>query len=65
MPDYTFVCQQCGTQFEEHLSFNANRARLSCPNGHKNVRRVYTTPQIIFHGNGYYVTDHKKKDKTP
>lgn len=64
MPAYSFICQKCGAQFEEHLSFNAKRTRLVCPNGHHSVRRIYTAPQVIFKGTGFYVTDSKKKEPT-
>ncbi len=59
MPEYSFVCPQCGAHFERHLSVNQDRTHLKCPNGHSGVRRVYTAPQITFKGSGFYVTEHK------
>ncbi len=64
MPDYSFICQQCGAHFTQHLSFNADRQHLSCPNGHKSVQRIYSAPQVTFKGSGFYVTDTKKSKKT-
>ena len=64
MPEYSFVCQECGAHFDRHLDFNQSRANLVCPNGHHQIRRVYTAPQINFKGSGFYVTDSKKSHKT-
>jgi len=63
MPEYSFICQKCGAHFSHHLTFNADRSNLSCPNGHQNVQRIYTAPQVTFKGRGFYVTDSKKESK--
>jgi putative FmdB family regulatory protein len=61
MPRYVFFCQECGERFEKDLPFNSNLANVSCPKGHREVRRVYTAPPILFKGKGFYVTDHRKE----
>ncbi len=63
MPDYSFVCEECGAHFTKHLGFNQNRSNLVCPNGHHHIQREYTAPQVNFKGSGFYVTDSKKTDK--
>jgi len=64
MPEYSFICQQCGAHFKQHLAFNADRSHLSCPSGHQRVQRIYTAPQVTFKGNGFYITDSKKESKS-
>ncbi len=61
MPVYSFVCPVCGARFDERLSFSEDTNHVSCPNGHEGVRRVFSTPSIVFKGSGFYVTDHPKK----
>ena len=61
MPVYSFVCPVCGERFDERLSFNEDMHRVTCPNGHVGVRRVFSTPSIVFKGSGFYVTDSRKK----
>jgi putative FmdB family regulatory protein len=64
MPEYSFHCPQCGTKFDQHLDISSDRSHIRCPNGHPNVQRRYTAPQVSFKGSGFYITDSKKKAKT-
>jgi putative FmdB family regulatory protein len=59
MPVYTYMCEECGVQFERQQKFS--EAPLTrCPEcGKKTLRKVYTPVGIVFKGSGFYATDHK------
>jgi|YelNatPaOPRAMG01_1025707.scaffolds.fasta_scaffold24557_3 putative FmdB family regulatory protein len=61
MPVYEFVCSTCGAHFEKWISFRQNGDEVTCPNGHKQVARVYSAPAVVFKGSGWYSTDHRPK----
>lgn len=63
MPIYNYVCRACDTKFEKYVSFRENADLQSCPQGHTQVRRVFTAPAVVFKGNGFYVTDSRPKSK--
>lgn len=60
MPVYAFYCSTCGDRFDARLSFQEDGKAVTCPQGHKEVRKVYSTPSVVFKGSGFYVTDHRK-----
>ncbi len=60
MPSYDFSCSVCGARFEQQIPFQGNRGAVTCPNGHSQVRRIYTAPSVVFKGSGWYVTDHRR-----
>ncbi|MBI3160533.1 MAG: zinc ribbon domain-containing protein [Chloroflexi bacterium] len=62
MPTYNYECRQCGAEFNRNLHYNEDPARVDCPNGHAQVRRVYIAPPVVFKGSGYYVTDSHPAD---
>jgi putative FmdB family regulatory protein len=64
MPRYEFSCPVCGQTFEKTLSFQETQVGVRCPSGHKNVRRVYTAPLVMFKGSGFYVTDHRSSTES-
>jgi len=57
MPIYEYECKECGVRFDRLQAFG-EPAPDRCPNGHPQVHRVFSEPTIIFHGSGFYVTDH-------
>jgi len=59
MPTYTFRCETCGVVFDKFLSFHDDQSRVTCPNGHATVHRVFRPPAVVFKGSGFYVTDHR------
>ncbi len=59
MPLYEYECRTCGTTFERRQHFGDAPVQ-QCPNGHGNVRRVYSPAGVIFKGTGWYVTDSRK-----
>lgn len=60
MPVYDFTCAECGARFEKRIPFAGNHQDVTCPQGHRAVRRMYAPPQVVFKGSGWYVTDHRK-----
>jgi putative FmdB family regulatory protein len=61
MPVYVYKCEVCGVVFEKRCHVNENLSGLVCPNNHTQLQRVYTSPNIIFKGPGFYVTDSRSK----
>jgi len=59
MPVYEYECLECGLHFERLQHFNAPPI-AECPHGHRNVRRVFSPPAIVFKAPGFYVTDNRK-----
>ncbi len=58
MPIYTYLCDNCGVQFEKQQSFN-DQPLYRCPEcGKKALRKVYQPVGIVFKGSGFYATDH-------
>jgi putative FmdB family regulatory protein len=64
MPSYTFLCPKCGQRFERNLPVDADQSQVVCPNGHRQVQRVYLAPPVMFKGHGYYVTDNHTANKS-
>ncbi|MGA9348944.1 MAG: FmdB family zinc ribbon protein [Anaerolineae bacterium] len=62
MPMYEYECLECGLHFECLQHFN-DPLVTQCPRGHRNVRRVFSPPAIIFKGSGFYVTDNRNDSK--
>ena len=58
MPIYEYECCVCGTHFERLQRFGQEEA--VCPHGHRDVRRLFSPPAIIFNGSGFYVTDSRR-----
>lgn len=61
MPTYEFICKVCGSHFEKHIAFDQNANQVICPNGHKQTRKIYSAPEIIYKGSGFYTTDNRSK----
>jgi putative FmdB family regulatory protein len=58
MPVYEYECLDCGLRFE-CLQDVEDRDSAKCPRGHRNVRRLFSPPAIVFKGSGFYVTDNR------
>ena len=61
MSRYLYKCPQCGAIFEQVRPIGSDPKGITCPNGHKNIERIYSAPPVVFKGSGYYVTDNRKK----
>lgn len=60
MPIYEFVCQACGNEFEQILSFSETRTPACSKCGSDQVVRQVGRPAIHFKGSGWYINDSKK-----
>jgi predicted nucleic acid-binding Zn ribbon protein len=60
MPRFDSQCQTCGLVSEAELAFGTRPAHLTCPRGHREVRKRFSPPAIVSKGSGGYVTDHRK-----
>ncbi|HFC10179.1 MAG TPA: hypothetical protein ENJ54_10080 [Chloroflexi bacterium] len=58
MPAYTFRCRVCGEVFTRRYSFRDDLSAVTCPQGHREVERVFVPPAVVFKGSGFYITDH-------
>jgi putative FmdB family regulatory protein len=61
MPVYVYECEVCGKRFEEHRHYGSPHP-TTCPDGHEPIHRVFSPPNIIFRGSGFYVTDHARSN---
>lgn len=62
MPIYEFICENCGHEFEQLLSFSA-KSYPACPTCEADaVKRRMSKPAIHFKGSGWYITDSKKSN---
>jgi putative FmdB family regulatory protein len=58
MPVYTYRCDECGVQFEQHQKFTDD-SLVVCPEcGQEALKKVYHPVGIVFKGSGFYATDH-------
>jgi putative FmdB family regulatory protein len=62
VPIYEFVCEACGTEFEQIQSFSDSSVP-TCVSCHSTqVARRMGRPAIHFKGSGWYITDSKKSN---
>ena len=58
MPVYTYRCDECGVQFDQHQKFTDDPL-VVCPEcGQEALKKVYHPVGIVFKGSGFYATDH-------
>ena len=64
MPSYDFKCKDCKTTFSIFASFSSIiGCRTSCPCcKSENIERVYSPPNVIYKGKGFYTTDNEKEE---
>lgn len=61
MPYYEYRCTKCGKTFEKFNAIkDADRSQV-CPSCGSEAIRHFVVPEVIFHGSGYYVTDHRSE----
>jgi len=62
MPTYSYICQDCGYEFEQFQSINARPLR-KCPRcGKRGLKRLIGAGAgIIFRGSGFYQTDYRSE----
>lgn len=60
MPVYTYRCESCGVQFDQHQSFE-EESLVVCPEcQERSLRKLIQPVGIVFKGSGFYVTDNRK-----
>ena len=64
MPIYEYQCDNCSYQFEVKQSIKDDPI-ATCERCGKPVRRLISSPGIMFKGSGWYVTDYSNKLKPP
>ena len=63
MPVYTYHCNSCEHEFDQHQSFSDDPLE-SCPNCQAQaLHKVYKPARVVFKGSGYYVTDNRSSKK--
>ncbi len=60
MPNYEYLCKQCGHRFERIRKFSDKQLR-KCPECGGVIEQVISAPAVQFKGSGWYVTDYPKK----
>ena len=60
MPNYEYLCKNCGHRFEQIRKFSDKQLR-KCPECGGAIEQVISAPAVQFKGSGWYVTDYAKK----
>ncbi len=64
MPIYEYACQSCAHRFEVKQSVK-DAPLTECPRCGRHVRKLISSPAIMFKGSGWYITDYSNKLKPP
>jgi putative FmdB family regulatory protein len=64
VPIYEYQCDSCAYQFEVKQSIK-DAPLTTCERCGKSLRRLISSPGIMFKGSGWYVTDYSNKLKPP
>ena len=64
MPIYEYECEGCAYHFEVKQSIK-DAPLTTCERCGKSLRRLISSPGIMFKGSGWYVTDYSNKLKPP
>jgi putative FmdB family regulatory protein len=64
VPIYEYQCDGCAYRFEVKQSIKADPLS-TCERCGKAIRRLISSPGIMFKGSGWYVTDYSDKLKPP
>lgn len=64
MPIYEYQCDGCSYRFEVKQSIK-DAPLSTCERCGKAIRRLISSPGIMFKGSGWYVTDYSDKLKPP
>ena len=57
MPVYEYKCNNCLSVIEFQRGLGEDREPSCC---NQLMQRVWSSPEIIFNGNGFYKTDNRK-----
>ena len=64
MPIYEYQCDGCGARVEVKQSIK-DAPLTTCERCGQSLRRLISSPGIMFKGSGWYVTDYSNKLKPP
>lgn len=64
MPIYEYQCEGCASRFEVKQSIK-DAPLTTCERCGQSLRRLISSPGIMFKGSGWYVTDYSNKLKPP
>ncbi len=64
MPIYEYQCDSCSYRFEVKQSIK-DASLTTCERCGQSLRRLISSPGIMFKGSGWYVTDYSDKLKPP
>jgi putative FmdB family regulatory protein len=64
VPIYEYLCEGCAYKFEVKQSIKDDPI-AACDRCGKPVKRLISSPAIMFKGSGWYVTDYSDKLKPP
>jgi putative FmdB family regulatory protein len=64
VPIYEYQCDSCSYRFEIKQSIK-DASLTTCERCGKSLRRLISSPGIMFKGSGWYVTDYSDKLKPP
>jgi putative FmdB family regulatory protein len=64
VPIYEYQCDSCSYRFEVKQSMK-DAPLTTCERCGKGLRRLISSPGIMFKGSGWYVTDYSNKLKPP
>lgn len=64
MPNYDYVCETCGKEFEMFQSMKDEALKV-CPCGKEGrvTRKIGSGAGLLFKGSGFYITDYRKGPK--
>jgi putative FmdB family regulatory protein len=62
MPKNEYECYECGDRFEIIQKFS-DKPILKCKYCSSDLHKIIHVPGIIFKGEGWWVTDHRKEKK--
>ena len=63
MPYYDYQCAVCKNIEEEYRAIEDRDNEGLCKKCGGKTHRVIESPAVVFHGSGFYVTDHRDHDK--
>ncbi len=63
MPIYEYSCPQGHGRFQLRQGFDSKPV-AACPNCGADSKRLFSSPAIVFKGNGWYATDNKGSYET-
>jgi putative FmdB family regulatory protein len=64
VPIYEYQCEGCASRFEVKQSIK-DAPLTTCERCGQSLRRLISSPGIMFKGSGWYVTDYSNKLKPP